>query len=76
MVLRSATLLVAAGLVIGGVGAWFLSSTAKAFLFRMDVTDPRAVRRGDWRAGRGRADCQRDSRPGARPASIRYRFEV
>ncbi|HUF24364.1 MAG TPA: ABC transporter permease [Vicinamibacterales bacterium] len=42
MVLRNAGLLVAAGLVIGGAGAWFLAETAKSFLFRMDVNDPRA----------------------------------
>ena len=42
MVLRSATLLVAVGLLVGGVGAWYLSQTAKSFLFRMDVNDPRA----------------------------------
>jgi predicted permease len=42
MVLRSATLLVTAGLIIGGVGAWFLSATAKSFLFKIDVNDPRA----------------------------------
>jgi putative ABC transport system permease protein len=42
MVLRSAGVLVAAGLAIGGVGAWFLAETAKSFLFRMDVNDPRA----------------------------------
>jgi putative ABC transport system permease protein len=28
--------------VIGTAGAWFLSSTAQTFLFRMDVNDPRA----------------------------------
>ena len=42
MVLARASLLVVIGLVLGGVGAWYLSQTAKAFLFRMDVTDPRA----------------------------------
>ena len=42
MVLRGATVLVLTGLVIGGVGAWYLSAAAKAFLFRMDVNDPRA----------------------------------
>jgi predicted permease len=42
MVLRSATLLVAIGLALGGLGAWFLSAAAKTFLFRMDVNDPRA----------------------------------
>lgn len=42
MVLRSAALLVVTGLAIGGAGAWFLVSTAKTFLFRMDVNDPRA----------------------------------
>ena len=42
MVLARASLLVVIGLALGGVGAWYLSETAKAFLFRMDVTDPRA----------------------------------
>jgi putative ABC transport system permease protein len=41
LVLRRVSLLVAIGLVIGGIGAWALAGTAKAFLFRMDVTDPR-----------------------------------
>jgi ABC-type antimicrobial peptide transport system permease subunit len=41
MVLRRAAVLVAIGLVLGGVGAWALAGTAKAFLFRMDVSDPR-----------------------------------
>jgi ABC-type antimicrobial peptide transport system permease subunit len=42
MVLRSATLHVTIGLVIGGGGAWYLSAAAKAFLFRVEPTDPRA----------------------------------
>ena len=33
MVLRNACVLVAIGLVIGGVGAWYLSAAAKTFLF-------------------------------------------
>ena len=41
MIMRSAAILVAIGLVIGGVAAWSLGSTAKAFLFKIDVTDPR-----------------------------------
>jgi putative ABC transport system permease protein len=41
MILRSAAMLVVTGLVIGGVAAWSLGSTAKAFLFKIDVTDPR-----------------------------------
>ena len=41
MILQSAAILVAIGLVIGGVAAWSLGSTAKAFLFKIDVTDPR-----------------------------------
>jgi ABC-type antimicrobial peptide transport system permease subunit len=41
MVLRNATSLVAAGLVLGGIGAWSLSSAAEKFVFRMDVNDPR-----------------------------------
>lgn len=42
MVLTNACLLVAAGLAVGGVGAWYLSSAAKSFLFKLDATDPRA----------------------------------
>jgi predicted permease len=42
MVLRTASMLVVAGLVIGSVAAWLLSGTAETFLFRMDVNDPRA----------------------------------
>jgi putative ABC transport system permease protein len=42
MVLRHAGLLVLAGLVIGGVGAWYLSATAERFLFGLESTDPRA----------------------------------
>ena len=42
MVLRNSMVLVLTGLAIGGIGAWYLSATAKAFLFRMDVNDPRA----------------------------------
>ncbi len=30
------------GLVIGGVGAWYLSAAAKTFLFRLEANDPRA----------------------------------
>jgi putative ABC transport system permease protein len=41
MILRSAAILVAFGLVIGGVAAWSLGGMAKAFLFKIDVTDPR-----------------------------------
>jgi ABC-type antimicrobial peptide transport system permease subunit len=42
MVLRNACLLVTAGLAIGGVAAWYLTGAAKAFLFRLEPTDPRA----------------------------------
>jgi putative ABC transport system permease protein len=42
MVLRNAGMMVAAGLVIGTAGAWYLSAAAKAFLFRLDSNDPRA----------------------------------
>jgi predicted permease len=42
MVLGNACALVGAGLLIGGVGAWYLSATARAFLFNMQPTDPRA----------------------------------
>ena len=39
MVLGRAGILVAIGLVLGGIGAWQVSSTAQTFLFRMDTTD-------------------------------------
>ena len=42
MVLLNACTMVAIGLAIGGVGAWYLSSTARTFLFRLDSNDPRA----------------------------------
>ena len=42
MVLKNATLLVVIGLLIGGAGAWYLSSTAERFLFKLDSNDPRA----------------------------------
>jgi putative ABC transport system permease protein len=42
MVLTYACVLLAAGLIIGGVGAWYVSATAKTFLFGLDATDPRA----------------------------------
>ena len=42
MVLANACMLVVAGLVIGGIGAWYLSATAQTFLFRLDSNDPRA----------------------------------
>jgi putative ABC transport system permease protein len=42
MVLSSAALMVGIGLLIGGIGAWYLSAAAKAFLFRLDPNDPRA----------------------------------
>ena len=42
MVLANAGTLVAAGLAIGGVAAWYLSAAAKSFLFQLDARDPRA----------------------------------
>jgi predicted permease len=42
MVLINAAALMAAGLAVGGAGAWYLSSAAKSFLFKLDPTDPRA----------------------------------
>jgi ABC-type antimicrobial peptide transport system permease subunit len=41
-VLRNGSALVALGLVIGGVAAWWLSAAAKTFLFRIEATGPRA----------------------------------
>jgi predicted permease len=42
MVMTNACLLVAAGLLIGSVGAWYLSAAAESFLFRTQAKDPRA----------------------------------
>ena len=42
MVLINAGVLLTAGLVAGCASAWFLRTTAKAFLFGVDATDPRA----------------------------------
>ena len=42
MVLRHAGLLVLAGLLLGGIGAWYLRATAERFLFRLESNDPRA----------------------------------
>jgi ABC-type antimicrobial peptide transport system permease subunit len=42
MVLGTAGVLVAAGLAIGSAGAWYLTAAAKAYLFGLDATDPRA----------------------------------
>jgi putative ABC transport system permease protein len=42
MVLRHASVLVAAGLLLGGAAAWYLSATAERFLFRLEASDPRA----------------------------------
>lgn len=42
MVLRNSGVLVALGLVLGSVGAWALSATARGFLFGLEATDPRA----------------------------------
>ena len=41
MVLTSAAGLVAGGLLVGGVAAWYLSRFAEAFLFQIEPTDPR-----------------------------------
>jgi len=42
MVLNNACVLLAAGLIIGAVGAWYVSAMAKAFLFGLQPNDPRA----------------------------------
>jgi putative ABC transport system permease protein len=43
MVLLHTIMLVAAGLTIGGVASWYLSAALRAFLFRLQPTDPRAL---------------------------------
>jgi putative ABC transport system permease protein len=42
MVLTKASVLVATGLVLGSVAAWYLSATARAFLYGLAPTDARA----------------------------------
>ena len=42
MVLTNACRLVGAGLVLGGIGAWYLGTTAQAFLFGLEPHDLRA----------------------------------
>jgi predicted permease len=42
MVLLNACALVAAGLALGAIAAWYLSAVSQAFLFRLQATDPRA----------------------------------
>jgi predicted permease len=41
MVLRKAAILTAAGLVVGGAGAWYLSAGVKALLFQVEPNDVR-----------------------------------
>jgi putative ABC transport system permease protein len=42
MIMINACAMLAVGLLIGGVGAWYLSATAESFLFRLEANDPRA----------------------------------
>jgi putative ABC transport system permease protein len=42
LVLAKASVLVTCGLVLGGIAAWYVSAASKAFLFRLEPTDPRA----------------------------------
>ncbi len=42
MILANACLLIVVGLVCGGVGAWYLSASAKAFLYELEPNDVRA----------------------------------
>jgi putative ABC transport system permease protein len=42
MVMTNACLLVAAGLLMGSAGAWYLRAGAESFLFRTQANDPRA----------------------------------
>ena len=42
MILMNAALLITIGLAIGGAAAWYLSGSARAFLFGLEPTDVRA----------------------------------
>lgn len=58
MVMITRAFLVAAGLVVGGIGAWYLSAAAESFLFRVQANDPRVRRGSDHLAGRrARRQC-------------------
>jgi putative ABC transport system permease protein len=46
MVLVHSCVLVTTGLLVGGIGAWYLSATAKTFLFGVEANDPRAFAAG------------------------------
>ena len=72
MVLRNACALVAAGLVIGGIGAWYLSAAAKTFLFRLEVE--RSARRSLQRlcCWRSRRSSRAPFRRAAQRAWIRW----
>jgi predicted permease len=41
MVIRKATMLMIAGLAVGGVGAWYAGASVNAFLFQVEATDIR-----------------------------------
>lgn len=42
MIFLNGCILVVSGLILGGIGAWYLSAVAKTFLFSIEPTDPRA----------------------------------
>jgi putative ABC transport system permease protein len=42
MVMSKALTLVSASVILGSAGAWYLSTTAKTFLFALEAHDPRA----------------------------------
>ena len=61
MVLLNAGVLVVSGLILGGVGAWYLSAAARTFLFSIEPTDPARVRGGGPAADARGIGGQRDS---------------
>ena len=62
MVLKRASVLMVAGLAIGGAGAWLLSGRVKDFLFEMQPTDLGAFAGAIVRARAGRARGERHPR--------------
>jgi putative ABC transport system permease protein len=42
LIMRDAAMLIASGLTLGSIGAWYLRSVAGTFLFQVRATDPRA----------------------------------
>ena len=73
LVLRQGAMLAAGGIVVGGVGAFFLTTFLKGMVYGVSTTDPIAfggvlLLLAAWRSSR--AGCRRDARPGVDPMNV------